>query len=432
VNRRLVVVGAILAGLIAVVFVAARSGGTYEVTAVFDDVRGLIEGGEVKAGGIEVGKVEEIEFTEDGMPRVRMSIDSDLRLRQGAFADIRLASNIGAINRFVDLTQGDGPELEDGATLGPGRTDQPVDLDLAVSTLDPATRRQVATLLAELDAATRDRGPDLAETVRHSPAALGETANLLAQVTADQQALEQLVVQGRTVAGALAADPDDLGASAERLALALDTAAARQAELGRTVEAIGPGLAAARETFDLLAATTPDLRALVEVARPVVRELAPTASALRPAIAALRPLADEARRLSAPLEEQLRALRPVIDAALPVARRLPSVLNALTPVLDHLRARAPEVVSFFTLGGDATSNYDVNGNLVRVSALLIQERDHTNEIDASSDAAGSLVRPFDRNPGTAEGEPWERYWETFIGGGEPPRSYFDESEEFQP
>ncbi len=427
-NVRLAALTAFLVAIVAVTLIALRSGGTYEVTAVFDDVRGLIEGGEVKAGGLEVGKVEEISFTESGMPEVRMSIDSDLRLRQGAFANIRLASNIGAINRFVDLSQGDGPELDDGATLGPGSTDQPVDLDLAVSTLDPETREEVATLLAELDASTRGRGPDLAETFRHSTEALGETADLLTQVTADSVALERLVVQGRTVVGALASDPENLGATAERLAVALDTASARGAELGRTADAIGPALASARQTLDRLAATTPELRELVAAARPAVAELEPTAAVLRPAIAALRPLAAEARRLAAPLEQQLRALQPVIDAALPVARQLPGVLGGLTPLLDHLRARAPDVINFFTLGGDATSNYDANGNLVRVSALLIQQRKHTNEIGSSSDAAGSLVRPFDRDPGANEGEPWERYWSSFIGGGEPPEHFLDQSE----
>jgi hypothetical protein len=111
-----------------------------------------------------------------------------------------------------------------------------------------------------------------------------------------------------------------------------------------------------------------------------------------------------------------------------VAGRLPAVLDMLTPLLDHLRARGPEVINFFTLFGDASSDYDVNGNMIRVSSLLIQRPRHTNEISASSDAAGSVVRPYDRNPGTAEGEPWKHYWRSFIGGGQPPRSYLDESE----
>jgi phospholipid/cholesterol/gamma-HCH transport system substrate-binding protein len=420
---------AIAVAVLAVTTIALRSDGTYQVTAVFDDVRGLIDGGEVKAGGVGVGKVTNIAFTDDGMPEVQMSIDSDFRLRQGAFANIRLASNIGVINRFVDLTQGNGPVLADGATLGPSKTDQPVDLDLAVSTLDPRTRAQAGRLLAEVDAALRERGPEIAETIRHSSEALGETANLLGEVTADQRALSQLVTQGRIVVGALAESPEDIGETAERLATTLDAAAARQGELSRTAAAIGPGLASAHNTLEQLGAAVPDLRDLVEVARPVVAELAPTASALRPAMAALRPLTAEARRLAAPLHEQLQALRPVIAAALPVVKDLPGVLDGLTPLLDHLRARAPEVIGFFTLLGDATSDYDVNGNLVRVSALPIQVPRHTNEIDASSDAAGSVVRPFDRNPGAAVGEPWKRYWRSFIGGGRPPRSYLDDSED---
>ncbi len=428
-RARFLALGAVLAAFFLVLAIALRSEGSYEVTAVFDDVRGLIEGGEVKAGGTDVGKVEEITFSEDGYPEVRMRIDSDFRLEQGAFANIRLASNVGAINRFVDLTQGDGPALADGATLGPSHTDHPVDFDVATSTLDPRTRAAAGKLLANLDAATRGRGPDIARTLRRGSAALGETANLLAQVNADGIALRGLVADSRTVVSALAESPAALGDSAERLAEVLGLAAIRQAELGRTAEAIGPGLAAARATLERFAASTPNLRELVEAARPAVAELGPTARALRPAMAALRPVASSARRIAAGLGDQLRALRPVIAAALPVVRRLPAVLGGLGPLLDHMRARAPEVVNFFTLAGDATSNYDANGNLIRASAIFIQRPRHPNLIDASSDAAGSLVRPFDRNPGVAEGEPWEGYWKTFVGGGAPPRSFIEPEEE---
>ncbi len=427
-RSRAAVLGAVALAGIAVALIAFSSEGTYEVKAVFDDVRGLIDGGEVKAGGLEVGKVSEIGFTDDGLPLVTMSIDSDFRLRQGAFANIRLASNIGVINRYVDLTQGEGPELAGGATLGPSSTDQPVDIDSATSTLDPATRERIGELLAQLDAATERRGADLARTFRHSADALGESADLLAEVTADRAALSELVSQGRVVVGALAASRNDLASTAERLATTLDATAARQLELRRTAAALGPGLASARTTLDTLSATTPELRALVAASRPAVAELSPTAKALRPAIAALRPLTDAARRLAAPLRDQLRALRPVLDATMPVVRHLPAVLGGLTPLLDHMRARAPDIISFFTLFGDATSSYDVNGNMVRVSALLIQQRRHTNEIGPSSDAAGSVVRPFDRNPGSAEGEAWENYARSFIGGGRDPRSYLDESE----
>ena len=410
--------------------VTMRSSGTYEVTAVFDDVRGLIEGGEVKAGGLDVGKVTEITFTDDGLPEATLEIDTDFRLQQGAFANIRLSSNVGAINRFVDLTQGEGPELEDGAALGPSQTDHPVDFDLAVSTLDPRTREAAGELLANLDAATRGRGPDLRRTVANSTEALGETADLLSQVTADGRALRQLVADGATVVSALAQNPADLGETAEGLALALDAGAARQSELGRTSEAIGPGLESAAETLVALTESVPNLRALVRAARPAVAELSPTAAALRPASAALRPLVAEVRRITEPMEEQLRALQPVLDAALPVTTSLPGVLRLLGPVLDQLRANGPEVVNFFTLFGDTTSNYDANGNLIRTLAVLTQLNRHPNVIPRNSNAPGGVERPFYRTPGTIEGEPWNEYWKSFIGGAKRVEHFLEPDEAF--
>jgi hypothetical protein len=166
----------------------------------------------------------------------------------------------------------------------------------------------------------------------------------------------------------------------------------------------------------------------VRAARPTVAELGPTAAVLRPATAALRPLVAQVRRLSEPLRAQLRALQPVIDAAIPVTLRLPGVLDMLGPVLDELRANGPEVVNFFTLFGDATSNYDANGNLIRTMAVLTQFERHPEVIPTNSNEAGSIARPFYRTPGTAEGEPWDEYWKSFIAGAKRPEHFLTPEE----
>ena len=352
-----------------------------------------------------------------------MSISSDFRLHQGSFADIRLASNVGGLNRYVDLTQGHGPELPDGATLGPSHTDQPVDLDLALSDLDPKTRRDVGAVIAGVDRATRGRGPYLARALRHSGYALGETADLLTQVNSDKAALRALVANARTVVGALAKSPADLGQTADQVAALLQVTARRQAELARSGALIGPGLSSAHAALSRLDRAIPDFRALVAAARPAVAQLVPTARVLRPAMAALRPLLDQARGLIAEAPAEVSALQPALDATNKVFPYLRPILSGFGPILDHLRARAPEVVNFFTLGGDATSDYDANGNLVRASTVLIQNARHTNEVGPSSNRPGLEKRPFDRTPGSLEGQPWRRYWKTFIGGGRPPRSY---------
>jgi phospholipid/cholesterol/gamma-HCH transport system substrate-binding protein len=420
---RTIAIGALGLVVLAVALIVSSTSGTYETTAVFDDVRGLIPGGQVKAGGLTVGTVEDISFGDDGLPRVVMRISDDFRLERGAFANIQLASNVGGINRYVELTQGHGPELPDGATLGPSHTDQPVDLDLALSDLDPKTRRDAGKILAAVDRITRGRGSYVARTLKRSGAALGQTADLLAQVNSDRLALQTLVADGRAVVGQLAKNPGELDSTADRVAALLAASARRQAELAQTADLIGPALHQGREVLDHIDASIPNLRALVTVARPAVNQLAPTARVLVPAFDALQPLLDQARRLIDEAPGELRELRPALLAVESLLPTLRPILTRFGPFLDHLRARAPEVVNFFTLGGDATADYDANGNLVRASTVMIQKARHTNLVGPSSDAAGLVKRPFDRTPGSLEGDPWRKYWRSFIGGGKNPRSY---------
>ena len=420
---RMIAIAALGLAVLAVALIVSSTSGTYETTAVFDDVRGLIPGGQVKAGGVTVGTVEDITFGDDGLPRVKMRINDDFHLRQGAFANIRLASNVGGINRYVELTQGSGPELPNDATLGPSQTDQPVDLDLALSDLDPKTRRAAGRILAAVDRVTRGRGSYVARTLRVSGTALGQTADLLAEVNSDREALRTLVADSRVVVGALAKNPGELGATADQVAALLGTAARRQTELERTTALIGPALHQGREVLSHIDAATPDLLALVRASRPAVAQLGPTARVLKPAFDALTPLLTQARRLIDEAPGELRELRPALNAVGNLLPMLRPIVVKFGPFLDHLRARAPEVVNFFTLGGDATADYDANGNVVRASTIAIQMARHTNEVGPSNDKPGLLRRPFDRTPGSLEGDPWRRYWKTFIGGGKRPQAF---------
>jgi ABC-type transporter Mla subunit MlaD len=422
---RIVALGALGLAVVALVVAIGGSSDTYEVDAVFEDVRGLIPGGDVKAGSDKVGTVTDITLGDDGLPLVTMEIDDDFQLYRGAFADIRLASNVGGVNRFVDLEQGEGEELGDGATLGPSATDQPVDLDLAVSDLDPRTRDKAAALLAAIDASLRDRGADIDRGLRHSAAALGETANVLAQVTSDREAIRTLVGEGRRVVGALAASPSDLGEAAERLALVLETTAGRQAELGRSIEVLGPALAGARGTLERLDAAIPNLTDLAVALRPAAAEIVPTARLIRPAIGALRPLIDVAQGVIDAAPGQLRRLRPVIRVTIPVLEYLDPLYDGLGPMMDYLRAFGPETVNFFTLLADTTSSYDANGSMIRSTTPGIPFARHPEIIDAADPGPGLVERPFIRTPGSLEGEAWENYWKSFIGGGKRIGQYLE-------
>ena len=246
-------IAALVAVALAVAVLMLSGGDRYELTAVFDQTHGLVEGGEVQAAGLKVGKVKQITLGADRLPRVRMSVDDDYRVRRGATAEVRFFSVAGEVNRYVMLRRGSGPELPDGATLGPGRTDQPVEIDQVISTLDAGTRRDVRDLLGALDDGFRGRGGDIERTLEHSADALGQTAELLAEVRGDGHSIRTLLSRSRSVVGrALARSRRDrsgdrrAGRAAQHLGTARDRAVSGRPESRRRPALPAPGARAHR------------------------------------------------------------------------------------------------------------------------------------------------------------------------------------------
>jgi phospholipid/cholesterol/gamma-HCH transport system substrate-binding protein len=419
VGRRLIAPAALaLTALVIFVIVLASQPGQYHVTAIFDQVNGLVPGADVEVAGTKVGSVDDIWLGSDGLPRVRLAIDRDYRLRRGAIANIRMFSVAGEVNRFVSLHAGSGPPLPDGSTLGLGRTDEPVEIGQVLSTLDPRTAANVRAVLAGLDFSTRSRGTDIAATLAHSAGALRNTAGLVREVTSDGQALRTLVHDGSAVVQALAQDPASIGATTDSLASLLGTTAARQAELTNTAALLAPGLTSPQRALARLDRSIVTLDALVRTAEPGVRALIPFSLALRPTLQAAAPALRELDAVVSRTPADLRALEPLLRALVPALRVLEPVLRSANPILDQLRVRLPDFFSFFSNWADFTSNYDANGHAARVGVVFPPAP--LSAIGPSQDRAGSLLPPFLRTPGVLEGQPWTDYQSSFIGGGKQP------------
>lgn len=420
--KRVAAMAALVIALASVLYAVTGSGSTREVRAVFDDVRGLIPGGDVTAGAVVVGTVTDVELNENDAPEVTMEINPDLELHKGAVANIRLASNAGAVNRAVDLTTGDPtqPELPDGAVLRGAQTDNPVDFDLAVSTLTPRVRSQIGRILGGLDDSLKGRGKDFDRALRHSGVTITETANLLAQVNEDGEALRDIVSQGNRVLGALATSPRDLGESVERTATLLRTTGNRQAELRSAVRDIGPALAGGRRLLDRLREAVPNTRALIADAGPVVDELRPFAKLIPPATRAAKPFFAESRRLVEDAPGQLARTRPLLRAAPPVLEATGPVAQRLNPVVDYMRVFAPEVVGFFSNITDSAAGFDQNGHMIRLATQVISTPppgpNNGVTLGPSDCGPGLLAPPFSRTPGANECDPWDDFESSFIGG----------------
>lgn len=423
-NAARVVVVSTLALFAFVLFIVVTSStsGTYEMRAQFSDVRGLIPGGEVRAGAVPVGKVTRVELDEEAdLPEVTFLVDDDFRMHEGAAADIRLGSNVGAVNRAIELTQGDtaAPELEEGHLFTEDETDQPVNFDLAVETLDPPTRADLKRLLIGLDKALDGRGKDFDRTLRYSSRATNETANLLAQARSDGESLRTVAEQGERVVRALASSPQDLAEAADRTALLLRTTGGRQAELAESTRRLGPALRGAADALERLATATPNLRELVAGLRPVIHEAGPLVRLLPRAGAAAGPFVAETRRLVEGGPRDLRAFGPIIRAADPVARQLDPVARKALPLGQELRVYAPEIIGAFQNFGAASGTYDAVGHILTVASGnggmgLPPSTSAGGFISRDECRPGRLEDPKIRTPGALECDPWTDYEDSFI------------------
>jgi len=384
-----------------------RTPGGQRIVARFDAVNGLIAGAPVSLGGVPAGRVESVGLGPGDEPQVVMRLDRGAVLHAGATADLRLQSQVGQLNRYIEVTTGSGAPLRDGAVLQGSQTDQPVEIDDALSTLTPATRQNVRRLATSLDATLRGHGDDLAAAVAHGGAQLDQVSRLASVLADDGPALSILVSSGRKITGALASDPEGLQGTADQLASTLRVTARNQAAVGASVASLEPSLRSARTALDGARAAVPDVRGLLDEAAPAARQARTSAPVLAAALHVAPEALAAAQQLAVQAPAQLTALRPLVKQAKPVVAQLPSALKQFLPVLDQMRARAPDALGWLPMLGDALANYDENGHGARL--MLITAPAPDDPVAADEQKPGLLEAPFDRVPGVLAGEPWRDF-----------------------
>ena len=186
------------------------------MTAEFVNAGQLVKGNEVKAGGVAVGSVKDIDVTQDGHAKVTLSIkDGDYKpLRRGTRVLIKQGSLSGIANRYVDLQLGpaNGDEIDDGGAIGPDQTATAVELDQIFNLFDERTRTRPPGLLQGLGRdAPRRAASELRRGVHYlNPALSAPAARLFQELTRDDALLERFLVDSGTLVNALADRRDDL------------------------------------------------------------------------------------------------------------------------------------------------------------------------------------------------------------------------------
>ena len=402
--------------IIAVIAWPSSRGG-YEVTAVFEQAHGLVDGGRVWAGGAVVGEVDQIRLGPDGLPRVRMRIDDGYALHRGATADLRLMSNSGELNRAIFLTSGAGPRLRDGAIIPSSQTDQPVELDDALAAFTPRMRADFRSVIKQFDGSTSGLDRAFRAGLRQSAGAFQETASLLSAVNRDGEALRTLITQGRDVSTALAAGREQLGASVEGVAGLSSRVAARGRELTASLTAIPPAVNSARAALDELRSGAPVLSRLLDASKPAVAQLEPTSRVLDRTLEAAQPTLGDLATTVRSAPRDMAALTPLLRETKPTLETLTPLLRDVLPVLDVSRVYTPEVAGFLSNWTDIGSTFDAAGHGVRMLGSGVRPPDKT--VSPDTNEAGYIDSPYVRTPGSLVNEPWKDYRKSFLseGGG---------------
>ncbi len=301
---RVAAIGAVAAALLLVILSLA-GGGTYQVTAQFQNAGQLVRGNLVQIGGVQAGSVEGFDITPSGVIEVRLAIDDAYApLKPGTRAVIRQGSQASVAGKYVDLhmppEDGSGATIPDGGTIGLADTTTVVEFDQFLSIFDEKTRGSLKGFIEGQNRQYAGRGADASEAFPYLSPSLGQTASLFRELGHDQAVLERFLVDTSRFVTALADRDDDLSAVVGNLNRTTGALAAEREALAQAISAFPGFMRSANTTLANVRSTLDEVDPFVEASKPVARRL-------KPYLANLTPFARDARPTVRNLSDALRS-----------------------------------------------------------------------------------------------------------------------------
>lgn len=321
----IVTVLVVLSALVAGSLVSGEARDKLMVRATFADASPLLEGNDVRLGGVKVGTIATMRIV-DGGAEVTIELDkAALPVHEDARLTIRPVSLLG--ERYVELDRGsaDAPVLTDGAEIGLEQTGSSVDLDQVLNTLDDPTAEGLAALVGTLGEGIDGNGEAVQRALTALAPALRDTRGMTQTLKEQNATLNELVDALSKVAAGVA---DDNGRQLDLLVDASTTI------LGQT----RANEAAFRSLLQQLPGT-------LRTAIGTLRQLEGTADAATPTLRALRPTTGDLEDLSDELLAFAEAADPALAAANPVLEKADALVQNARPVARLLRQQSPAILS---------------------------------------------------------------------------------------
>jgi phospholipid/cholesterol/gamma-HCH transport system substrate-binding protein len=305
----------------------------------FDNAFGLVEGGDLKVGGVRAGTVNKFELTDTEPYKVLVEVEVTEpgfdALRTDSECRVRNQSLIGEY--YVDCEVGKADEeIPEGGTIPVERTSSSIPPDLIASVMRRPYRERFRLLLSELGVGLAGRPEELNEVIKRAHPALKEVNETLEILDRQNETIRDFITDADKVSAAVEPKKEQLSRWAQEAMETAEIQASRADSLQAQWNKLPTFLGELRPTLAQLDATAseqipflrrmhaaaPDFHRLLvalegfsDVSRGSTRALGEMAVVGRKAlsesaeeIAELRELSEDAPRLAKPLRQFLQTI----------------------------------------------------------------------------------------------------------------------------
>lgn len=343
----------------------------YAFTANLQNSFQLVPQADVRQAGVKIGRVTAIDPA-DATGGVKVKIEIKDKYRP-VYKDSRLLLRTKTLvgENYLDLTPGDpkAGEIPDGAELPLKNSEEAVQLDDILSTLDKPTRAAVRANLRTLgDGFGAEQGKNLNALLGAARPTVDDGTELMTILDKQHGKVASLIDNTGKVMQAFAdrtADVRGLAASAKKTSEAV---AARDQAVRETIGELPATLRQAQSTSSRLAAFSQSATPVVRNLRQAAVDLTPVVQDLRPTAAATRSLVDVLPGALTRLDPVLTHLKQFTAAATPLMPSLDALLRQANPALTYLKPYSREFGSFFANVGTMNGIRDTVGQIGRVQA----------------------------------------------------------------
>ncbi len=232
----LLAVAALMASVLVILFDNLQYQPAHTYHALFTDVSGLAAGDDVRAAGVEVGRVDSLTLQGDNEVLVSFTASDAVPVTRGTTLMVRYKDIIGG--RYLEINPPAGPSapLPPGGVIPPSRTQPALSLDALFNGFQPLFQglqpAQINQLSAELITVLQGQGGtidtllatvgSLTSTLANRDQVIGQVISnldkVLGTVSQHDSQLSELVVRLQHLISGLAADRGTVGGSLGRIA----------------------------------------------------------------------------------------------------------------------------------------------------------------------------------------------------------------------